>query len=312
MQRSDQPFVSIVTVNYNQTDTTCEFLNSLKSLSYKKYEVIVVDNNSIHNPTNSLKKAYSSVKVILSKTNLGFAGGNNLGIRKAKGDYIFIVNNDTVVTHNLIEKLLMPFYLFPTIGIVSPKIRYYDKPNIIQYAGFTTVNPLTGRNKSIGSSEIDKGQYNKAGFTSYAHGAAMMVKREVIEKVGLLPDIFFLYYEELDWSSQITRAGYKIYYEPRALIYHKESVTIGKESIIKKYYYTRNRILFMRRNVTPFQLAIFLPYFIIAVIPKTIFECLITFQVTHLKAFFKAIKWNLSHICIRSKKPANAIPPALV
>ena len=96
------------------------------------------------------------------------------------------------------------------MGVVSPKIRYHSHPHIIQYAGFTEVNPFTGRNKMIGLMEEDQGQFDTPGDTAYAHGAAMMVKREVVEKVGLMPDIFFIYYEELDWSAHIRRAGYQV------------------------------------------------------------------------------------------------------
>jgi GT2 family glycosyltransferase len=104
------------------------------------------------------------------------------------------------------------------------------------------------RNRSIGFGEEDHGQYDTAHPTPYAHGAAMMVKREVVEKAGLMPEYYFLYYEELDWSMMIRRAGFEIWYEPTSTIYHKESQSTGQKSPLRTYYITRNRLLFVKRN----------------------------------------------------------------
>ncbi|MBV6643239.1 MAG: glycosyltransferase family 2 protein [Cyclobacteriaceae bacterium] len=288
------PLISIIALNYNQKEVTCEFLQSLHSLEYPNFEVIVVDNNSTVNPAKDFKSAFSEVKVILSDKNLGFTGGNNLGIENAKGDYYFIVNNDTEVTPDLLDKLLEPFFADDRIAMVSPKIKFYEQPNIIQYAGFHLINPLTGQNGAVGSKEVDNGQHDTPGFTNYAHGAAMLVSKKAVDKVGVLPDQFFIYYEELDWSSQMTRAGYKIYYQASATIYHKESITMGKESSIKAYYHTRNRILFMRRNYEGWQLATFYAFLVAAIIPKALLKYTLTFRTEHLKSFIRAIGWHLS------------------
>ncbi|HYG18960.1 MAG TPA: glycosyltransferase family 2 protein, partial [Ohtaekwangia sp.] len=120
-----QPLISLIILNYNQIKVTCEFIESTKKLTYKNYEIILVDNASKEDPTALIKSTYPEVKLIVNDTNLGFTGGNNVGIRAAKGDFYFIVNNDTEVTENLLEKLLEPFYKDPSIGVVSPKIRYF-------------------------------------------------------------------------------------------------------------------------------------------------------------------------------------------
>jgi GT2 family glycosyltransferase len=293
-QQQQQPLISIVILNYNQLKVTCEFIESTKKLTYKNYEIIMVDNASKENPTEHIKAHYPHVKLIVNEKNLGFTGGNNVGIIAGKGDFFFIVNNDTEVTDNLLEKLLEPFYKDPSIGVVSPKIRYFSNPTIIQYAGFTEINPITGRNAVIGGKEEDNGQHDVGGYTAYAHGAAMLVKKEVIEKVGMLPEMFFIYYEELDWSAHIRRAGYKIYYQPEALIYHKESITMGKESAIKAYYHNRNRILFMKRNSSSFNFFLFSLFYTFLIVPKSVLKYLVKGQTTHLKNFFKGVLWNIS------------------
>jgi GT2 family glycosyltransferase len=139
--------------------------------------MIVVDNGSEVNPISGWEQKYPLIKFIRSEKNLGFAGGNNLGITAAKGEYLFLINNDTEVTENLIERLVNTLEENPQVGIVSPKILYYNT-KVIQYLGYTPLNYVTARNKCIGQFEEDKGQYDSVvGPTGYAHGAAMMVKR---------------------------------------------------------------------------------------------------------------------------------------
>ena len=133
--------------------------------------------------------------------------------------------------------------------MVCPKIRFAWDDNPIQFAGYTPLSRYTMRNRSIGFGETDKGQYDTAHPTPYAHGAAMLVKREALEQVGLMPECYFLYYEELDWSMMFIRAGYAIWYEPACTIYHKESQATGQNSPLKTYYLTRNRLLFVKRNI---------------------------------------------------------------
>ena len=290
-----EKLVSIISVNYNQADVTCQMLASVKKLNYRNIEVIVVDNGSAEDPEEKIRKVFPECKIIHSKENLGFAGGNNLGIKAAKGDFLFFVNNDTELTEDIIENLLVPFETMDDLGVVSPKIYYYDQPEIIQFAGYTHINPCTARNNTIGQFEADHGQYDVSTTTPYAHGAAMMVRREVIEKTGLMPEVFFLYYEELDWSEQIRKAGFKIIYEPSARIYHKESVTTGSLSPLKIYYLTRNRILFMRRNATRFHLLLFTLFLAFFTIPKNILLYCIKGDFDLARSFVKGIMWNISH-----------------
>ncbi len=288
------PLVSIITVNYNEAGVTCELLASIEQLAYANYEVIVVDNGSKQNPEQAIKSQYPDTVFIASKKNLGFAGGNNLGIAAAKGDYLFFVNNDTELKPDVLTVLVQRFKSLPQAGLICPKINFYEPPNLIQYVGSTPINPYTARNGTIGYLEEDKGQYQQLTETPYAHGAAMMVSREVINKVGKMPENFFLYYEELDWCEQMKRAGFKLYVDPSTSIYHKESYTIGRLSTLKTYYLTRNRILFMRRNATRFQLAIFTLFLTFITIPKNVLMYLLRLEISHIKAFLKGVCWNCS------------------
>lgn len=293
---NDFPLISIITLNYNQVDVTCAFLQSTTTLLYPNVEIIVCDMNSDENPTSKITALQlKNVQLLLSNKNLGFAAGNNLGMSQAKGDYVFIVNNDTEVTPTLLDDLMAAFKKDASIGVVSPKIKYYDHPDTIQYAGFNKMNLYTGRTSTIGDKEIDNGQYDKGSYTWGAHGCAMLVKKEVIEKTGRFPAVFFLYYEEWDWSCRILKAGFNIYYEPKAVIYHKESMSVGKGSTLKTYYLNRNRILFIRRNSNAFQGMVFYCYYLLFAVPKNIISYSITKQFNHLRAYLKAVSWNFTH-----------------
>ena len=245
--------LSIITINYNGLKDTCDLMDSLP-LEDTSLEVIVVDNASKHNEAAQIEQRYPQVKVIHSDRNLGFAGGNNLGIQVALGKYLFFINNDTVFRDKRLEvrgeidSLIQRLESSEEIGMVCPKIRFTWDHHPIQFAGYTPLSRITVRNQAIGCGEADYGQYDTAHPTPYAHGAAMMVKREAIEKAGMMPECYFLYYEELDWSLMIRRAGYTIWYEPACTIYHKESQATGQDSPLRTYYLTRNRLLFVRRN----------------------------------------------------------------
>lgn len=286
------PLVSIITVNYNGAKYTCEMIKSLKSISYANIEIIVVDNASTES-TNEISKKFPDVRLIKSAQNLGFAGGNNLGIRASKGEYILLLNNDTEVDEFFLEPLVEKLMSDPTIGAVSPKV-YYFNTNIMQFAGSKAINTITGRGGFIGDLEIDYGQYNNPTTCSHTHGAAMLMPRSVLKKVGLMSEIYFLYYEELDFCEKIKRAGYTFWYIPDSEVYHKESMSVGKKSALKTYYVTRNRILFMKRNVSFISYISFLLFYIFIVIPKSLLLYVINFEFAQIEPFIKGIIWHLN------------------
>ena len=240
--------ISIITINYNGLNDTCALIETIPNKD--NLEVIVVDNASKNQEAeaDTISKRFPHVKVIKSKKNLGFAGGNNLGIKAARGKYLFFINNDTIFKGFNIQALIDRLESSPAIGVVCPKIRFAWGTNPIQFTGYTPLSKITVRNQSIGFGEEDKGQYDAPHPTPYAHGAAMLIKREAIEKTGLMPECFFLYYEELDWLMMFTRAGYQIWYEPQCTIYHKESQSTGQNSPLRTYYIVRNRLLLVKRN----------------------------------------------------------------
>ena len=249
--------LSVITVNYNGLRDTCALLDHL-AFDHNDTEVIVVDNGSANNEAETIASRYANVKCIRSERNLGFAGGNNLGIRHAQGKYLFLVNNDTEVSMNDIDMLIKRIDTSEHIGIVCPKIRFFYGDRHIQYAGFTPMSRITCRNRGIGYDEADIGQYDTPRQTAFAHGAAMMARRDTVNKVGLIPECYFLYYEEMDWSMMMKRNGYQIWYEPSATVYHKESQSTGANSPLKTYYLTRNRLLFIKRNSEHFRLLSYL------------------------------------------------------
>lgn len=289
------PLVSIITINYNQLQLTCQLLESLRKVTYPAVEVIVVDNHSREDPTPVIRDRYPEVKLIVSNENLGFAGGNNLGIKASKGEYIFLLNNDTEVHPGALEPLVKLFQTHPEAGVASSMLVYFNSGETIQYAGSTRIDPFTGRSRRIGYMEKDAGQYTDVRETELAHGAAMMVPRRVIEKVGLMPEFFFLYYEEVDWCESIKRAGHKIFFVPASKVYHKESMSIGKGSTLKTYYMTRNRLLYMRRNTAGLIKFSWILFFLFISLPKNFATFVLRREGAHARAFWKGLLWNLTH-----------------
>lgn len=291
MQRN--PLVSIIAINYNSTDDTIDFLKSVEKISYPNYECILVDNASRIDPGPILQPMFPWVKYIRSEENLGFAGGNNLGIRASRGELIVLLNNDTLLPEGFLEPIVQFSLAHPEAGFMSPKILNTDRKTL-QYVGSIGVSPFTGRGKRLASNEPDLGQYDRIYETDLAHGAALLVPRSVVEKVGPMPEVFFLYYEEHDWCEQVKRAGYKIYYVGTTHIIHKGSVSVGgSDSPLKIYYMTRNRLLFMKRNFKGIPLLSGLLFFSLFVIPKNTIVYLAKRRFDLLSAFYRGFWWNL-------------------
>lgn len=292
----DRPLVSVISINYNQSQLTIEMISSLKNVTYLNIEILIIDNNSPSEDPQPILDAYPEITLIRSKENLGFSGGNNLGIRAAKGDFFLFLNNDTEVEPDFLEPLIAHFKTHSDTGIASPKILFYDTDNRIQYAGCEGLSPWTGRGKTIGYMEKDMGQHDVSFATGHIHGAAMMVPRKVVLDVGLMPELYFLYYEELDWSEMIKRAGYTCHYVASSTIYHKESMSVGKISVLKTYYMNRNRLVYIRRNGKGWQYWASALFFIGIALPKNSVKLLISGKTNHFKALWKSVWWNFSNV----------------
>ena len=300
------PLVSIITINYNESAVTLDLLESLRKNTYPALEIIVVDNASPSDNPDVIAEHYPEVQLIKSDKNLGFAGGNNLGVKASRGKYLLFINNDTVVPNGFIEPLVETLEKDAEIGMVSPKIKFHWDSSLIQYAGYTPMSKWTIRNNSIGYHQKDDGMFDIPGETESIHGAAMMVPRTVVQKVGMMTEIYFLYYEEHDWAEMIKRAGYRVFYQPKSYILHKESLATGKNSPLKTYYISRNRILFARRNFKGLSLLISLLFQVFISVPKNSLQFLLRGEFKHLKAFWRALFWNLTHFQL-DKRP-NTLP----
>ena len=240
--------VSIITVNYNGLADTCEMIASFRKHETHPYEIIVVDNGSRMPEADEIKLRHPEVKVV-QNANTGFAGGNNAGLTVAEGNYLFFLNNDTIIKEPILETLIHRLEADPKNGGVSPMLKYSYAPDTLQYAGFTPFSRITLRNAAIGFNEKDQPSYRIACETASLPGAAMMVRRDALQQAGTMTEIYFLCYEEFDWSAQLHRAGYKLWYEPEAVVYHKESMTAKKGTPLREFYLSRARILYARRNI---------------------------------------------------------------
>jgi len=296
MSSAAYPLVSIVTVNFNGSEDTLELIESLTKISYPNIEIIVVDNHSENDNPYLIKERYPSVVLYLSNINMGFAGGNNLGIMRARGEYVLLLNNDTIVDKGFLEPLVAKMQSDQKIGCVSSKLRFYYDRQVIQFAGYTPFDPRSMRSFAIGNHERDMGQYNQDRETPYAHGASMMVSMKVIREIGIMSYIFFLYYEEADWSYRIKKAGYTIWYVHNSLVYHKESISVGKLSASKVYYQNRNRLVFMRRHVEGKDFYLGVLYQLTIAVPKNALKFLVKGKISYFYAYVRAIGWHLKNL----------------
>lgn len=254
-------FISIL--NFNGKKNTLACLESLKNIKREgfKLTIVVVDNGSYeYFDLTSGTIGDIPLIVIKNKKNLGFSGGQNKAIKYSMGngaDYVLVLNNDTYVDKNFLEKLLTFSEKDERIGILSPKIyfapgfefhkdRYSKKEQglVLWYAGgVMDWNNVIGHHRGV--DEVDKGQFDKVEDTELATGCCMLVKKEIFEKVGLLDDKFYLYYEDADLSIRATRKGFKIFYVPSSIIWHKNAGSAGGSgSKLQNYYIARNRLLF--------------------------------------------------------------------
>lgn len=251
--------VAIIILNWNSYKDTLECLYSLKSLTHNNFTVFLIDNDSTDGSFEKLKKTYLEdslfnldIEFIQSGANLGFAGGNNIGIRRAYDlgyQYFWLLNNDTIVTPNALDELVYEIKRDNNIGIVGSKILFYGT-NKIWFAG-GRLNQWTGNVIHVGEKEVDEGQYDDSKEVDYITGCSLLFKRAVLESIGYMKEDYFLYYEETDWNVRAKRKGWKIRLVPNSVISHKVSISSGginNPSPYVEYYIIRNAFIMIRRT----------------------------------------------------------------
>ncbi len=258
--QNNLPKVSIIILNWNGWQDTLECLDSLKKITYPNYEVIIIDNSSTNESVEKLKAQSEKLKVegksykfIENKENFGFAGGNNPGIKYAienKADYVLLLNNDTIVDSGFLEKLVKAGESDRNFGIIGPKIYYETDKNRIWFGGgyFSWL----GGGRHLEFDKIDNKPLDETiKEVDFITGCCLLIKREVIEKIGLMNESFFLYYEDTEWSLRARKYGYKVIYAPASRIWHKVSRSVKpKTNPAVHYYHIRNALLLSKLHAS--------------------------------------------------------------
>jgi len=294
-----QDLVSIVIVNWNGEKWLKKCLESLAMQIYKNIEIIFVDNASTDGSINFVKQFYPKIKIVINQKNLGFAGGNNIGVMNATGKYILLLNNDTTVNNDFLSILVDYLEKNIDVGIVQPKIYLTREKGLLDATGsFLT---KTGFLKHTGF-EIDHGQHNTIQQIFSAKGACILIRKEVIEKVGLFDDDYFAYFEETDFCWRTWLAGYKIIFLPQSIIYHDMGLTCRKfPSSFADYLSFKNRIRTHIKNLSFPKLIYILPvHLVITILFAIIYLVLGKFRNSY--AVLKAWAWNIANLRKTLKK----------
>jgi len=258
------PSVFIIILNHNGREDTIECLESIKAQTYRNYKICIIDNASTDGSKEYFKKYYSWVTLIENRANLGFAEANNIAIRQAMKtgfDNVLLVNNDTKLAPDMLSELIKPMKINSAIGIIGPKMYYYDKSNTLWFAR-GKMNWKTGVTSHIGGMKKDTGQYDEICDSDFISGCALLIHRNVISKIGLMDERYFYYQEDVDYCVKAIKAGFKSVVAPRAKLWHKVARTSGgSENPFGAFYKTRNKIIFMKKNATIPQIISFSRYF---------------------------------------------------
>ena len=248
------PKVAIILLNWNEYQDTIECVVSLKDMEYDNYEILIVDNGSTNDSVTILQEKFPEITLIKSKENLGFCEGNNVGIRHAlknNSDYLFVLNNDTVVDRHVLEYLVKFAESNSYMCIYAPKIYFYDRPTVINSCG-TTLNWLKLRPYIGECGKEDNGEFTEIVEKDIFPGAALFMKKDVIEKIGMFESGFFLIHEDTDLCLRSKNAGCKNLLVPQAVVYHKTQMSIGKHPFLTNYYSTRNFLYIARKHANLF------------------------------------------------------------
>ena len=288
------PLVSIIIVNWNARENLQECLHSLFKIDFQNYEVILIDNGSVDDSVKFVKSKYQAVKVIESGKNLGFAGGNNLGFKHARGKYILFLNNDTIVTKNFLGKLVDFMEKRNDVGILQPKILFHRPDTALHHK----INSIGSFLLSTGFLfHLNYGQKDKSRNEPYeifsAYGACFLARKSLLNKIGLFDDRYFAYFEETDLCHRTWLAGLKVMIVPGTYIYHKGAKTAQKlPSTFIQYHSFKNRLYTYLKNFdTPNLIKIFIPHLLVCEISSILY--IIVKKPGYFLAIQKAVLWNV-------------------
>ncbi len=254
------PLVSVIIPNWNGKKFLAECIDSLKEQTFRDFETVLVDNGSTDGSAEFAGERYGdSIRIIRSSKNLGYTGGNNIGIRSARGKYIVLLNNDTMVEPTWLEELVKAIGPDPRVGMWASKVCSYFRRNQIEGVGELIY--WDGLNRAQGQYELDRGQYEKMEEIFFPPGCGGMFRKAVFDEIGLFDEDFFAYGDDAEIGIRARLAGWRCYYVPRAVLYHKTSGSTGQYSPFKAFYVERNRF-WITIKYFPFPLLVLSLFFI--------------------------------------------------
>lgn len=290
-----EPLVFIVILNFNSYMETLRCLESVLDNDYPNYAVVVVDNNSTDASKEELSKHLDKFKLLTNNTNLGYAHGNNVGIKYAlenNADYVCVLNNDVEVEKNFLSELINYMNTNKDVGIAGPCICDFQERDKVQSMG-ANINLFTGLAQAKGKNTSYISVREDSLSVDYLGGACFVARKEIFEKIGLIPEMYFLFFEETEFCLKAKKTGYKLICLNSSRVYHKQSATISKYKGLSYFFLNRNRIVFMRRNSKLYHKVIFSFYIIIETFARKILK---KEPLSLFKVYLEGLKADVNHI----------------
>ncbi|MGH9787948.1 MAG: glycosyltransferase family 2 protein, partial [Candidatus Acidiferrales bacterium] len=284
--------VAVIVLNWNNWPATAGCLESLQRLTYPNARVLLVDNGSTDDSERILREKFPDVELVQTGANLGYAGGNNAGMRRALelgADYLCLLNNDVVVDPGFLEPLVAAMEADPRLGVAGGLQCGYDDRRLIQNSG-AYFNFVTGHPRNANAGEADRGQCNREKEVDFISGAALLARVEMARSIGLLDDAFFMVGEDADWCLRARRAGWSVRYIPGSKIFHKERATRGSQPAMNWYYVPRNHVWLVRRHGTTGQLVLFTLLSLFYFGPRQVLARAVKKELRYLKPWLRGLR----------------------